>query len=201
MSPPSLLVCQVSHTGLQGEVYEEDEEDDEEHNDEDYNQYYPAIEFVVKAHIILTDPFTLNNNSNQWRVEWRVESSYLAVCLCLTGAGGETPPTARGAGRLAGRAGLEEPRVGGAVEVGAVAHVVKVHPYPRPGQTLGGSGGNVYITTKLSAPPSPCPLPDTRNSTTLHCKPPTDNCRTIKQADLITESVTGRSRTRTLSFK
>ena len=88
-----------------------------------------------------------------------MESSYLAVCLCLTGAGGETPPTARGAGRLAGRAGLEEPRVGGAVEVGAVAHVVKVHPYPRPGQTLGGSGGNVYITTKLSAPPSPCPLP------------------------------------------
>ena len=73
MSPPGLLVCQVSHTGLQGEVYEEDEEDDEEHNDEDYNQYYPAIEFVVKAHIILTDPFTLNNNSNQWRVEWSGE--------------------------------------------------------------------------------------------------------------------------------
>ena len=64
--PPPFLFSHVSQTGVQGEVYEEDEENDEEHNDEDYNQYYPGIEFVVKAHIIVTDPFTLNNTSNQW---------------------------------------------------------------------------------------------------------------------------------------
>ena len=62
MSPPPVLVCDVSHTGVQGKVYEEDEENDEEYNDENYNQDDPAIEFVVEADIVLTDPLTLNNN-------------------------------------------------------------------------------------------------------------------------------------------
>ena len=60
--PPPVLGCHVSHTGVQGEVDEEDEENDEEHNDENYNQDDPAIEFVVEADIVLTDPLTLNNN-------------------------------------------------------------------------------------------------------------------------------------------
>ena len=87
----------------------------------------------------------------------QVVTSYLAVCLCLTGGGGETPPTASRAGGLAGGAGLEEPRVGGAVEVGAVADVVEVHLVSGPAKHWEAQegGGSVYIRAKLSAPPSP----------------------------------------------
>ena len=64
MFPPVLLVCDVSHTGVQREVDEEDEENDEEDNDEDDNQDDPGIELVVKADVVSTDPLTLNNNDN-----------------------------------------------------------------------------------------------------------------------------------------
>ena len=63
--PPPVLVCHVSDTGVQGEVYEEDEENDEKYNDENYNQDDPGVEFVVKADIVPTDPLALNNNSYQ----------------------------------------------------------------------------------------------------------------------------------------
>ena len=69
MSPPPVLVCHVPDTGVQGEVYEEDEENDEEYNDENYNQDDPGVEFVVKADIVTTHPLALNNNSRQWSVE------------------------------------------------------------------------------------------------------------------------------------
>ena len=62
MFPPVLLVCDVSHTGVQREVDEEDEENDQEDDDEDDNQDDPGIELVVKADVVSTDPFTLNNN-------------------------------------------------------------------------------------------------------------------------------------------
>ena len=75
MFPPPVLFSDVSDTGVQGEVYEEDEENDEEYNDENYYQDDPGVEFVVKADIVLTDPLTLNNKSNQWSGDWRDPTS------------------------------------------------------------------------------------------------------------------------------